>query len=156
MAPPTPQRTPTGRALSSSTFPCASCVLRPSACHLEVAPTTTATDLRVEFIADSSPPEVDCVHGPTGKREGIGHCHLATRQLPDTSSVCHPCPSVPVSFTGREVPLLRDRCPRGLVDCTTGLVPSSSTPPRSWPHSRAPSDPVLFPETGRTAPGSVT
>src|SRR6266542_2420234 len=53
MAPPTPQRTPTGRALSSSTFPCTSRVLRPSACHLEVAPTTTATDLRVELIADS-------------------------------------------------------------------------------------------------------
>src|SRR3954449_8320923 len=45
MAPPTPQRTPTGRSLSSTAFPCASFVLRPSDCHLEVAPTTTATCL---------------------------------------------------------------------------------------------------------------
>src|SRR6266571_1994306 len=66
MAPPTPQRTPTGRSLSSSTLPCASWVLRPSACHLEVAPTTTATCLRVEFIADSLSLDVDCLPWPQG------------------------------------------------------------------------------------------
>ena len=44
-APPTPQRTPTGTSLSSTVLPCASKVLRPSDCHLEVAPTTTATCL---------------------------------------------------------------------------------------------------------------
>ena len=45
IAPPTPQRTPTGRSLSSTVWPCASKVLRPSDCHFEVAPTTTATCL---------------------------------------------------------------------------------------------------------------
>src|SRR5918996_3999680 len=50
MAPPTPQRIPTGKSLSSSALPCASRVLRPSACHLEVAPTTTATGLRAELM----------------------------------------------------------------------------------------------------------
>src|SRR5580658_10709456 len=45
MAPPTPQRAPTGISLSSSVLPCASSVLRPSDCHLEVAPMTTATGL---------------------------------------------------------------------------------------------------------------
>src|SRR6516165_9283827 len=49
-APPMPQRIPTGSPLSSSTLPCASLVLRPSACHLEVAPTTTATCLRVGLM----------------------------------------------------------------------------------------------------------
>src|SRR5499426_4125383 len=73
MAPPTPQRTPTGRWLSSSTFPCASWVLRPSACHLEVAPTTTATCLRVESIADSLPLDVDCAPWPQGKLTCLGH-----------------------------------------------------------------------------------
>ena len=48
-APPTPQRMPTGRSLSSSALPWASLVLRPSACHLEVAPTTTATGRRVDM-----------------------------------------------------------------------------------------------------------
>src|SRR5437868_2258803 len=48
MAPPTPQRTPTGRPLSSSVLPCASTVLRPSDCHLDVAPTTMAT--RLPFV----------------------------------------------------------------------------------------------------------
>ena len=43
IAPPTPQRTPTGRWLSSSALPCASLVLRPSDCHFDVAPITTAT-----------------------------------------------------------------------------------------------------------------
>ncbi len=43
MAPPTPQRTPTGKWRSSRSLPWARRVLRPSACHLEVAPTTTAT-----------------------------------------------------------------------------------------------------------------
>src|SRR5262249_22024145 len=78
MAPPTPQRVPTGRSLSSSTFPCASWLLRPSACHLEVAPTTTATGLRVAFIVDSFPSEVDCAHGPLWSA-GIGHAVQATR-----------------------------------------------------------------------------
>ena len=59
MAPPMPQRMPTGRSLSSSALPCASLVLRPSACHLEVAPTTTATGLPLLFrfpaILKSSP-----------------------------------------------------------------------------------------------------
>src|SRR5215813_6149959 len=50
MAPPTPQRTPTGRWLSSTALPWASRVLRPSACHFDVAPTTTATGRRVELI----------------------------------------------------------------------------------------------------------
>src|SRR5262245_16623758 len=54
MAPPTPQRTPTGRWLSSTALPCASFVLRPSACHLEVAPTTTATCLPAALIGVSS------------------------------------------------------------------------------------------------------
>src|SRR4051794_4304209 len=40
-----PQRTPMGRLLSSTALPWASLVLRPSACHLDVAPTTTATGL---------------------------------------------------------------------------------------------------------------
>ena len=53
MAPPTPQRTPTGRSLSSSALPCASLVLRPSACHLEVAPTTTATGRRFALMTGS-------------------------------------------------------------------------------------------------------
>src|SRR5713101_3701753 len=78
MAPPTPQRTPTGRWLSSSTCPCASWVLRPSACHLEVAPTTTATGLRVAFIVDSFPSEVYCAHGPL-RSAGIGHAVQAPR-----------------------------------------------------------------------------
>src|SRR5439155_15280315 len=79
MAPPTPQRTPTGRSLSSSTFPCASWVLRPSACHLEVAPTTTATGLRVEFIADSLPLDVDCSPWPHGTRACLGYAVYVLR-----------------------------------------------------------------------------
>src|SRR5262245_10163407 len=71
MAPPTPQRMPTGRSLSSSTLPCASWVLRPSACHLEVAPTTTATGLRVAFIVDSFLSEVDYTHG-SRRSAGVG------------------------------------------------------------------------------------
>src|ERR1700720_29226 len=51
IAPPTPQRAPTGRPLSSRILPCASKVLRPFDCHLEVAPTTTATCLPFEFIS---------------------------------------------------------------------------------------------------------
>src|SRR5262245_52392075 len=54
MAPPTPQRMPTGMSLSSIGRPCASLVLRPSDCHLEVAPTTTATCLRAWFMRISS------------------------------------------------------------------------------------------------------
>src|SRR5437773_3129437 len=50
MAPPTPQRTPTGNSLSSTALPCASNVLRPSDCHLEVAPTTTATCLPFALV----------------------------------------------------------------------------------------------------------
>ena len=49
-APPTPQRTPTGNSLSSSVLPCASRVLRPSDCHFEVAPITTATGLPFAFV----------------------------------------------------------------------------------------------------------
>src|SRR5262245_58287591 len=49
-APPTPQRAPTGNELSSSTLPCASLVLRPSACHFEVAPMTTATGWPLAFL----------------------------------------------------------------------------------------------------------
>ena len=52
-APPTPQRTPMGRSLSSSSLPWISRVLRPSDCHLEVAPITTATGFRLEFISES-------------------------------------------------------------------------------------------------------
>src|SRR5690242_17110857 len=55
IAPPTPQRAPTGIWLSSSTFPWASFVLRPSDCHLEVAPTTTATGLPLLFFISSLP-----------------------------------------------------------------------------------------------------
>src|SRR5262245_58176146 len=54
MAPPTPQRIPTGRWLSSTALPCANLVLRPSLCHLEVAPTTTATGLLAALIGYSS------------------------------------------------------------------------------------------------------
>ena len=49
-APPTPQRAATGKPLSSTVWPWASKVLRPFACHLEVAPTTTATCLPFEFV----------------------------------------------------------------------------------------------------------
>src|SRR5439155_18187423 len=51
IAPPTPQRMPTGTSLSSSTLPCASFVLRPSACHFDVAPTTTPTCFLGELMA---------------------------------------------------------------------------------------------------------
>ena len=51
MAPPMPQRTPTGRALSSTALPWISRVLRPSACHFDVAPITTATGLPLLFSA---------------------------------------------------------------------------------------------------------
>jgi len=53
-APPTPQRTPTSTSLSSTGCPCASNVLRPSDCHFEVAPITTATclPLALVFILD--------------------------------------------------------------------------------------------------------
>ena len=50
IAPPTPQRTPTGNSLSSTGLPCASNVLRPSACHFEVAPITTATGFPLVFL----------------------------------------------------------------------------------------------------------
>jgi len=60
MAPPTPQRMPTGMSRSSSARPCASLVLRPSDCHFEVAPTTTATCLRARFMRNSSLAGVDC------------------------------------------------------------------------------------------------
>src|SRR5579863_5107568 len=55
IAPPTPHRAPTGMLLSSSALPCASFVLRPSDCHLEVAPTTTATGLPLVFLMSGSP-----------------------------------------------------------------------------------------------------
>src|SRR5690242_8619538 len=48
-APPTPQRMPTGTSRSSSARPWASLVLRPSACHFDVAPTTTATGRRIDM-----------------------------------------------------------------------------------------------------------
>src|SRR5690349_1545799 len=73
IAPPTPQRMPTGRALSSTALPCASLVLRPSACHFEVAPITTATGLPLLFrfpaILKSSPCDVraDCDVVPKGR-----------------------------------------------------------------------------------------
>src|ERR1700756_5762748 len=55
-APPTPQRTPTGKSLSSTGLPCASNVLRPSDCHFEGAPITTQTSFPlVFFIANSFP-----------------------------------------------------------------------------------------------------
>src|SRR5690349_9079839 len=50
-APPIPHRLPTGRSLSSTSPPWASSVLRPPACHFEVAPTTTAMGL-LEVMAD--------------------------------------------------------------------------------------------------------
>jgi hypothetical protein len=46
-----PQRTPTGRSLSSTALPWASLVLRPSACHFDVAPMITATGLPLVFFA---------------------------------------------------------------------------------------------------------
>ena len=49
-APPTPHRAPTGNELSSSALPCASLVLRPSACHFEVAPMMTATGWPLAFL----------------------------------------------------------------------------------------------------------
>src|SRR4029453_7180005 len=54
MAPPPPQRMAAGMSLSSIARPCASRVLRPSDCHFEVAPTTTATGLRAWFMRFSS------------------------------------------------------------------------------------------------------
>ena len=54
-APPTPQRTPTGRSLSSTARPWISLVLRPSDCHFDVAPTTTATGLPLFFPPDFRP-----------------------------------------------------------------------------------------------------
>ena len=60
MAPPTPQRTATGNSLSSSALPWAKWVLRPPDCHLDVAPTTTATGFRFEFMSDSFRGDVDC------------------------------------------------------------------------------------------------
>src|SRR5512146_2543851 len=66
MAPPTPQRMPTGRWLSSSALPCASLVLRPSACHLDVAPTTTATCFRAELMSYSSRDDLT-IRGPGGE-----------------------------------------------------------------------------------------
>src|SRR6266568_6048789 len=93
MAPPTPPRTPTGRWLSSSTFPCASWVLRPSACHLEVAPTTTATCLRVESIADSLSLDVDCLPWPQGNTAtytmGRNQKEPHLSQQPDTIGASH-------------------------------------------------------------------
>src|SRR5947208_11712779 len=62
MAPPMPQRMPTGRALSSTALPCASLVLRPSACHLEVAPTTTATCLPVGLMLHTFLPPLRAHH----------------------------------------------------------------------------------------------
>src|SRR4030095_12190105 len=53
MAPPTPQRTPTGTSRSSTALPCGSLVVRPSACHLDVAPTTTATGRVFALMAGS-------------------------------------------------------------------------------------------------------
>src|SRR5271167_1369101 len=50
IAPPTPQRTPTANSLSSTVCPYANKVLRPSDCHLEVAPITTATCLPFVFV----------------------------------------------------------------------------------------------------------
>src|SRR5215831_8491770 len=50
IAPPTPQRTQTGSSLSSTVRPCANNVLRPSDCHLEVAPTTTQTCLSLVLV----------------------------------------------------------------------------------------------------------
>src|SRR5256886_14596291 len=134
MAPPTPQRTPTGRWLSSSTFPCASWGLRPSACHLEVAPTTTATCLRVEFIADSLPLDIDCSPWPQGKLACLGHAvhvlsigsraqswPIATNQLTDASYAYefNPCLAVPANFTGRDVQIMLARSSRGRVDSKT-------------------------------------
>src|SRR5438445_7094031 len=93
MAPPTPQRMPTGRSLSSSTFPCASWVLRPSACHLEVAPTTTATCLRVESITGSLSLEVDCLPWPKGNTAtytmGRNQKEPHLSQRPDTIGASH-------------------------------------------------------------------
>src|SRR5215212_1272227 len=50
IAPPTPQRTPTSTSLSSTGWPCARIVLRPSDCHFEVAPITTQTCLPLVLL----------------------------------------------------------------------------------------------------------
>src|SRR6267154_6425640 len=55
MAPPMPQRMPTGRLLSSTARPWINLVLRPSDCHFDVAPTTTATGLPLLFPSRFSP-----------------------------------------------------------------------------------------------------
>src|SRR3981189_3611009 len=54
-APLIPQRMPTGRSLSSTARPWINLVLRPSDCHFEVAPTTTATGLPLIFLPRFSP-----------------------------------------------------------------------------------------------------
>src|ERR1700751_5764277 len=66
IAPPTPQRTPTGSSLSSTVCPCASKVLRPSACHLDVAPTTTQTCLPLVLVFIAEAPLFD--PSPTRRR----------------------------------------------------------------------------------------
>src|SRR6516225_11458682 len=71
MAPPTPQRTPTGSSLSSTGLPCASKVLRPSDCHLDVAPITTQTCLPfvLVFIGNFLPRLSACpVPAPPGAK----------------------------------------------------------------------------------------
>src|SRR5262250_1187641 len=62
-----PQRTPTGRSLSSTALPCASKVLRPSDCHLEVAPITTATCLPFVLVFIGKTPFV-CSFAPMAPR----------------------------------------------------------------------------------------
>src|SRR5262249_54640224 len=55
IAPPTPHCTPTGTMFASTLPPCSMLVMRPSACHFEVAPITTQTSLPFEFFIPLSP-----------------------------------------------------------------------------------------------------
>src|SRR6188474_586393 len=77
MAPPMPQRMPTGSSLSSRVLPCASLVLRPSACHLEVAPMTTATCLRPGPMTLTLLPRLCAYHSQVaGSRAGRKCSHV--------------------------------------------------------------------------------
>src|SRR5205085_11524795 len=80
IAPPTPQRTPTGSALSSTGLPSARAVMRPSDCHFEVAPTTTATGLPFAFALRFSLIRTSSVHPESNQKIQAPN---ASDKLPD-------------------------------------------------------------------------